>query len=188
MGTLQPPFMTIEEYMEFEEHSQFRHEYVNGIVHAMSGPSLAHVRIAGELFVAFKTHLRGSSCEPFATDAKLRIRSETDEIVYYPDIVVACNRDEWGTNYLCNPRLVAEVLSPSTEHIDRREKAMTYRRVTSIAEYALLEQDEHKVIVHRRAENWRPRAYTGPQAVVEFRSIGLSVPLAQIYEGTLSVA
>jgi Uma2 family endonuclease len=84
--------------------------------------------------------------------------------------------------------LVAEVLSPSTEHIDRREKAMTYDRVTSIAEYALLEQDEHKVIVHRRAENWRPRAYTGPQAVVEFRSIGLSVPLAQIYEGTLSVA
>ena len=181
----QPPFMTLDEYMEFEEQSSFRHEYVNGVVYAMSGPSLAHARITGELFVAFKTHLRGSPCEPFATDVKLRIRSETDEIVYYPDVVVACNRDEWGTNYVCNPKLVIETLSPSTGHIDRREKAMTYRRVSSIEEYVLLEQDTHKVIVHRRAENWKPHLYMGAQAVAEFRCIGLSVPLAQIYGGTL---
>jgi Uma2 family endonuclease len=179
------PFMTVDEYMKFEEQSSFRHEYVNGVVHAMSGPSLAHVRITGKLFVALETHLRGSPCEPFATDAKLRIRSEADEIIYYPDVVVACNRDEWGTNYVCNPKLVVEILSPSTEHIDRREKAMTYRRVVSIEEYVLLEQDEHKVIVHRRAENWKPQVYMGPQAVAEFRCISLSVPLAQIYAGTL---
>jgi Uma2 family endonuclease len=179
------PFMTVDEYMKFEEQSSFRHEYVNGVVHAMSGPSLAHVRITGKLFVALETHLRGSPCEPFATDAKLRIRSEADEIIYYPDVVVACNRDEWGTNYVCNPKLVVEILSPSTEHIDRREKAMTYRRVVSIEEYVLLEQDEHKVIVHRRAENWKPQVYMGPQAVAEFLCISLSVPLAQIYAGTL---
>jgi Uma2 family endonuclease len=179
------PFMTVDEYMKFEEQSSFRHEYVNGVVHAMSGPSLAHVRITGKLFVALETHLRGSPCEPFATDAKLWIRSEADEIIYYPDVVVACNRDEWGTNYVCNPKLVVEILSPSTEHIDRREKAMTYRRVVSIEEYVLLEQDEHKVIVHRRAENWKPQVYMGPQAVAEFRCISLSVPLAQIYAGTL---
>ena len=184
----QPPLMTVEEYMEFEEQSSFRHEYVNGVVHAMSGPSVAHVRITGELFVAFKSHLRGSPCEPFATDLKLRIRSETDEIFYYPDVVVACNRDEWGTNYVCNPKLVVETLSPSTEHIDRREKAMTYRRVATIEEYVLLEQDEHKVIVHRRAENWKPQTYMGPQGAAEFRCIGLSVPLAQIYRGTLPTA
>jgi Uma2 family endonuclease len=158
------------------------------IVHAMTGPTLAHARITGKILVAFTTHLRGSPCEPFATGAKLRIRSETDEIVYYPDLVVACNRDEWGTNYVCNPKLVIETLSPSTENIDRREKAMTYRRVASIEEYALLEQDEHKVVVHRRAEDWKPHMYVGRQAVAEFRCIGLSVPLAQIYGGTLPTA
>jgi Uma2 family endonuclease len=179
------PFMTVDEYMKFEEESPFRHEYVNGVVYTMSRPSIAHVRITGELFVAFKTHLRGSPCEAFVSDAKLRIRSETDEIFYCPDVVVACNRDEWGTNYVCNPKLVIETLSPSTQHIDRREKAMTYRRVSSIEEYVLLEQDEHKVIVHRRAESWKPHIYMGPQSVAEFRAIGLSVPLAQIYEGTL---
>jgi Uma2 family endonuclease len=190
----QPPLpavdehMTLDEYMKFEEQSSYRCEYVNGVVHAMSGPSIAHVRITGELFVAFKAHLRGSPCEPFATDAKLLIRSETDELVYYPDLVVACNREEWGKNYVCNPKLVIEVLSPSTKHIDRREKAMSYRRVDSVEEYVLFEQDKHQVIVHRRAENWKPHMYTGPQAVAEFRCIGLSVPLAQIYEGTLSAA
>ena len=183
-----PPLMTVEEYMEFEEQSSFRHEYVNGVVHAMSGPSVAHARITGKLFVAFETHLRGSPCEPFATDLKLRIRSEPDEIFYYPDVVVACNRDEWGKNYVCNPKLVVETLSPSTEHIDRREKAMTYRRVVSVEEYVLLDQDEHKVIVHRRAENWKPQVYMGPQAVAEFRCISLCVPLAQIYAGTLQAA
>ena len=182
------PFMTVDEYMELEEQSSFRHEYVNGVMYAMSGPTIAHVRITGELLVALKAHLRGSPCEPFASDAKLQIRSQTDEIVYYPDIVVACNRDEWGKNYVCNPKLVVEILSPSTEHIDRREKAMTYRRVASVEEYVLLEQDEHRVIVHRRAANWKPHTYVGPEAVAEFQSIGLSVPLTQIYLGTLPTA
>jgi Uma2 family endonuclease len=179
------PFMTLDEYMEFEEQSPHRNEYVNGIVHAMNGPSVAHARIAGELFVAVKAHLRSGPCEAFATDIKLQIRSETEEIVYYPDLVIACNRTEWGDDYVCNPKLVAEILSPSTRHIDRREKAMTYRRVISIEEYVLLEQGEHRVTVHRRAENWRPEVYSGSQSVAEFRSISLAVPLAQIYAGTL---
>lgn len=183
-----PPSMSIDEYFEFDEHSQVRHEYVNGIVYAMSGPSLAHVRITGKLFVSLQTHLDGGPCEAFATDAKLRIRADTDEIVYYPDLVVACNREEWGERFVCNPKLVAEVLSPSTRRIDLREKATTYRRVASIEEYVMLEQKEHKVSVHRRTEGWNPQVYSGPQAIAEFRSVSLSLPLSQIYEGTLSAA
>jgi Uma2 family endonuclease len=151
----------------------------------MTGASLAHVRITRELVSAFRSHLRGGPCEPFSTDLKLLIRSDTDEIFYYPDVIVACQREHWGPNYVRNPKLVAEILSPSTQHIDRREKAMTYRRIASVEEYVLLAQDDHKVTVQRRAENWRPQSYSGPEAAVEFRSIGLSVPLAQIYEGTL---
>ena len=181
----QHPFMTIDEYLEFEEQSPVRHEYVNGAVYAMNGVSVAHARIARELVMTVGGHLRGGPCELFSTDLKLRIRTDTDEVFYYPDMMVACQRDDWGANYVRNPKLVAEILSPSTQHIDRREKAMTYRRIASLEEYVLLAQDDHKVIVHRRAENWRPQSYTGPQATVEFRSIGLSVPLAQIYEGTL---
>jgi Uma2 family endonuclease len=180
-----PPFMTVDEYLQFEEQSPLRHEYVNGAIYAMNGASLAHVRITRELASAFRGHLRGGPCEPFSTDLKLLIRSDTDEIFYYPDVMVACQREHWGPDYVRNPKLVAEVLSPSTQHIDRREKAMTYRRIASVEEYVLLAQDDHNVIVQRRAENWRPQSYSGPEATVEFRSIGLSVPLVQIYEGTL---
>lgn len=185
---LNPYFMTLEEFLEFAEHGPLRYEYVNGVIHAMTAPAIAHSRMAGELFVAVKAHLRGGPCEVFATAVNLYIRSASDEIVYIPDLVVACNREEWDKNWLCNPKLVAEILSPSTRHIDQREKAMTYRRVNSIEEYVLLEQSEHKVTVHRRADQWKPQVYSGPDAVAEFRSISLSVPLAQIYAGTLPAA
>jgi Uma2 family endonuclease len=184
-AAVQPPFMTVDEYMEFEEKSPIRHEYVNGAIYAMNGVSVAHARIARELVVAVIGHLRGGPCELFSTDLKLQIRSDTDDVIYYPDMMIACQRDDWGPNYVRNPKLVAEILSPSTQHIDRREKAMTYRRIASLEEYVLLAQDDHRVVVQRRAENWRPQVYSGPQATVDFRSIGLSVPLAQIYEGTL---
>jgi Uma2 family endonuclease len=177
--------MTVDEYLEFEEKSPVRHEYVNGAIYEMTGVSVAHARIARELIMAVADHLRGGPCEPFSTSLKLLIRSDTDEVFYYPDMMIACQRDDWKKNYVRNPKLVAEILSPSTQHIDRREKAMTYRRIASLEEYVLLAQDDHKVIVQRRADNWRPQSYSGPEAMVEFRSIGLSVPLAQIYEGTL---
>jgi Uma2 family endonuclease len=181
-----PLYMTLEQYLEFEEKSPLRHEYVNGVVQAMSTPSLAHAIIADELSFVFKAHLRGSPCRVFASIHQLRINSATDDIVYRPDVTVACNSEEWGKNYVCNPKLVAEVLSPSTERIDRREKALTYRAVNSIEEYVLIEQDKHKVIIHRRAENWVPHIYEGAESVAEFRSISLVVPLTQIYAGTLS--
>jgi Uma2 family endonuclease len=177
--------VTVDDYLEFEENSPVRHEYVNGSIYAMSGVSVAHARIARELVMAVGGHLRGGPCEPFSASLKLLIRTDIDEIFYYPDMMIACQRDDWGPNYVRNPKLVAEILSPSTQHIDRREKAMTYRRIASLEEYVLLAQDDHRVVVQRRAENWRPQMYSGPQATVEFRSIGLSVPLAQIYEGTL---
>ncbi|MEA3179103.1 MAG: hypothetical protein QOI59_2626 [Gammaproteobacteria bacterium] len=185
---LNPSYMTLEEFFKFSEGSPLRYEYVNGVIHAMTGPSIAHCRIAGELHVAVKSHLRGGPCEAFVSGANVQIRSQTDEIVYIPDLVVACNREEWDKNWLCNPKLVAEILSPSTRDTDLREKAMTFRRVSSVEEYVLIEQSEHKVTVHRRAEKWRPQVYSGPDAVADFRSIALTVPLAQIYAGTLPAA
>lgn len=83
-----------------------------------------------------------------------------------------------------NPKLVVEILSNSTQHVDRREKAMTYQRVEAIEEYVLIAQNQPRVIVHRRADDWSPVLHSSMDARVEFRSIGLSLALAQIYEGT----
>lgn len=179
-----PLLMTFEEYMTFEERSPLRHEYVNGSVHAMTGASLAHNAIAVALVVALESHLGSGPCKVFALGAKLEIRSDSDEIVYYPDLMVACRPEDWTDNAVRNPKLVMEILSPSTQHVDRREKAMTYGRVASIEEYVLVAQTPHRVIVHRRDRRWRPVIYCGPDSSVELRSIGLSLPLAGIYTGT----
>lgn len=181
----EPLFMTWEEYLAFEEQSPYRHEYVNGTVYAMSGASLAHNRIAQELVVAFRTHLRGGPCEPFFLEAKLEIRTGRDQIMYYPDVLVSCRPEDRTEQAVRNPKLVVEILSKSTQHIDRREKAMTYQRVEAIEEYVLIAQNQPRVIVHRRAEDWRPMLYSSLDARVEFRSIGLHLALAQIYEGSV---
>ena len=182
----EPLFMSWDEYLAFEEQSPYRHEYVNGTVHAMSGASLAHNRIAQKLVIAFGTHLKGGPCEPFFLEAKLEIRAGRERIMYYPDLMVSCRPEDRTDQIVQNPKLVVEILSKSTQHIDRREKAMTYQRVEAIEEYALIAQHQPRVIVHRRAEGWRPMLCSGLDAQVEFRSIGLPLALAQIYEGTLA--
>ena len=182
----EPLFMSWEEYQAFEEQSPYRHEYVNGAVYAMSGASLAHNRIAQELVIALRSHLRGTPCEPFFLEAKLEIRAGRDQIMYYPDVLVSCRPEDRTDHSVRNPKLVVEILSKSTQHIDRREKAMTYERVEAIEEYALIAQSQPRVIVHRRADEWRPILYSSMDARIEFRSIGLEIPLAQIYAGTLT--
>jgi Uma2 family endonuclease len=104
--------VTVDEYLEFEESSPVRHEYVNGEIYEMSGASVAHARIAREMVIAIRNHLRGGPCEPFSANLKLLIRSDTDEIIYYPDVMVACQREDWGKDFVRNPKLVAEILSP----------------------------------------------------------------------------
>lgn len=181
----EPLFMTWDEYLVFEEQSPYRHEYVNGTVYAMSGASLAHNRIAQKLVIAFGSHLKGGPCEPFFLEAKLEIRAGRDQIVYYPDVMVSCRPEDRTDQIVRNPKLVVEILSKSTQHIDRREKAMTYQRVEAIEEYVLIAQNQSRIIVHRRAEGWHPMLSSSMDAQIEFRSIGLRMPLAQIYEGSL---
>lgn len=183
---LNPPLMTFDEFLEFAEQSALRYEFVNGVVYAMTGASLAHNRVAALLFSAANAHLKGGPCRVFPAGTNLRIQSDTDDVEYLPDLMVACDPKEWTDQWVRNPKLVAEVLSPSTQRIDRREKALIYRQVKSIEEYLLLEQSEPKVTVLRRANEWRQQIYIGTDTVLELRSIGLSVPLAQIYESALS--
>jgi Uma2 family endonuclease len=176
-----PPYMTEEEYLEFEESSPMRHEYVNGAVYAMSGATLAHNRIVSRLHVALQRRLRGRPCEVFIQDLKLKLTPDPDKFFYYPDVMVSCDRAGWYEKYITNPRLVIEVLSSSTKHIDRREKALNYHRIDTIDEYVIVAQHGYQVTAQRRADNWVPQVMSGPDAIAEFRSVGVSVPLVEIY-------
>ncbi len=105
---------------------------------------------------------------------------------YYPDMLVIADSDRRADGgdkmqFVRSPKLIAEVISPATENIDRREKAMMYREIASLEEYVLIAQEECEVTIYRRRQNWRPFVCYALEELAEFRSIGLSLPLAHIY-------
>lgn len=175
--------MTFEEYLEFEEQSRIRHEYIAGEIFAMTGVTKRHNRIAGRIYGAFASHLAGGPCDAYISDVKVRLQVNRDTHVYYPDVMVVCDRDPNEDLYVANPKLIVEVLSASTAGVDRHEKRVAYREITTLKEYVIVAQKGVEVTVFRRDENWMPVVLDALEAAVELPSIGLTLPLAQIYDG-----
>ena len=175
-----------EQYLEAERAAEIRHEYVDGYTHAMDETPMSHKRIAGSLFGQLGNHLRGHRCEAFAINMKVRIPPRFGNIFYYPDMVVTCTADEDDDEYyLSQPTIIAEVLSDSTEQIDRREKALAYRQVPTIQIYVIIEQKRIAATVLRRAEQgWRAEELEGPDSVLRLETIGFETPLRTLYERT----
>lgn len=171
-----------EDYLAFEESSEVRHEYVGGEIHAMSGGSAEHNKIAGNIYASLRGKLRGSRCQVFLLDFKLRLEVAREDIFYYPDVMVSGHPAGIEKLYLRLPTLICEVLSPSTETIDRREKKIIYQQIPTLEEYVIVAQDRREVILCRRARNWAPEIFTAPDAVIEFGSIKQTMTLAEIYE------
>ena len=177
--------LSVADYLAFEFSGPVRHEYVAGEIHAMGGASRAHNKIAGNLFAHFHTGLRGGPCEVFAQDFKVRLEVAREEFFYYPDVVVSCHPASIEQYFLRAPTLIVEVLSPTTETIDRREKHTHYRQAPTLEEYVLAAQDKREVTVFRRATGWQGEVFTAPEARVEFRSIKQTMTIAEIYAGAL---
>ena len=175
---------TVEEYLALEESSSERHEYVAGQIYAMSEPLQPHKLISGNIFAPLHVHLRGTPCRPYMDSTRVHIRARGDDYFYYPDILVACGqeRDKKG-RFVDEHRLVMEVMSRSTERIDRREKAFTYRELPTIEEIVLISQKSPLVTVYRRIDEWAPVVLSSPEQALELKSVGLALPLQQIYEG-----
>ena len=175
--------MTLDEFFEFQERTPITYEYVNGIIRAMSGPSVAHCLITQNIFRLVDARLRGGPCEAFCTGGQLQLTFGKDEIIYHPDVYVSCDRNAWSEKTVVNPRFVVEVLSPSTQHIDRREKLVNYCRLISLEEYVIVSQRRAELEIYRRENNWRQDVVDTPGAVAEFRSLDVTVALADIYDG-----
>jgi Uma2 family endonuclease len=175
-----------EEYLHLEVQSATRHEYVRGDVFAMTGGTLRHNLITGNVFAALRAHLRDTSCRAFINDVRLRVAKANAH--YYPDLLVSCARegapDDLASAGVDDAVLVIEVLSESTELVDRREKLQAYRTLTSLSEYALISQDRPHVEIHRRRGDigWEKIEYSAGETV-ELASVRLSIGMRDIYEG-----
>ncbi|MBI4540986.1 MAG: Uma2 family endonuclease [Gemmatimonadetes bacterium] len=173
---------SVEEYLRCEQASDVRHEYVAGGPYALADASRRHNRIALNIATRLVAAARGGSCRVYAGDVKLRA---AQDIIYYPDVMVACGpagRDPLVEDAPC---LVIEVTSPSTDAIDRREKLVVYKQIPSLEGYVIVDQDRRRVERHWRDEagHWihAEAADTGT-IPLPCPEVGLS--LDDIYEGT----
>ncbi|NEN93795.1 MAG: Uma2 family endonuclease [Okeania sp. SIO3H1] len=153
--------MTAEEYLEWEAKQEFRHEYVDGEILAMTGASLPHVDIALSFYRALYPHLRQRGCRVYVSDAK--VQDAKNNRYFYPDLVISCNADDLKSrDFIQHPSIIIEVLSPSTKGYDRDDKFKYYRQISTLQEYILVDSESISVEIYQRGEGrmWLYSAYT----------------------------
>ncbi len=178
---LKSDFITVEDYINHEEDGDLRHEYINGITHAMGGASANHNLISLNLATLFKTVARPTPCKVFIADMKVSLNIAGEDIFYYPDVLVSCDPEDNEPYFRKAPCLIVEVLSPTTERIDRREKFLAYTTLPSLQEYILISQEEQVVTLFRRSNEWQPEIFR-TQEKFTLECLDCTLTLDEIYE------
>jgi Uma2 family endonuclease len=175
--------MTVAEYLEMERKSEIRHEYVDGYIRAMSGETPRHNRIAGNVYRAFENRFENQPCSAYIEGIRVRV---TPTQYRYPDIVALCGEEQFDNDNppaLLNPSVLVEVLSPSTQEFDRREKFIEYRQIAEMTDYLLIGQDQILVIHYARQSptQWMVREYAALTDSLTLASLDVTVTLGEIY-------
>jgi Uma2 family endonuclease len=185
MSSQPTTYLTPEEYLAMERKAEYKNEYIDGEIVAMTGASRKHNLIAVNIAREISQQLRGRPCETYSSDMRVRVPSA--RLYTYPDIVVACGEPQFEDDYvdtLLNPTLIIEVLSESTELYDRGKKFGFYRTIESLAEYLLIAQDERQIeqFVRQSDERWLLSEHRSPEATVELASIQCFLELREVYD------
>jgi Uma2 family endonuclease len=183
--------MSVEEYFRLDENTfNGKYEYIDGVARLMSGGSVAHDRISRNVANAIDQHFLSGPRTVFGTDVRTFIGKKANgkEHYYYPDVTVSCDvADRRPDNQVIrSPRIVVEVLSPSTEKSDRGIKLKNYKNVPSIQEIVLIDQFIKAVEVYRRdredGTTWS-HAFYGRGQVIELQSVDVFVSMDEVYKG-----
>ena len=173
-------WVSVEEYLAIDNASDVRFEYVHGQLRMLAGGSRNHALIAHNLHGLLHYHLHGTPCAAYTSDMRVQVAIDR---YYYPDVTVSCDENE-AENALYSPRVVFEVLSPSTEAIDRTEKLEAYRELPSVEDYVLVSSERQAVEVHhrdRKQNYWITRIY-GIGGTVRIESLNAEFLMDEIYE------
>lgn len=186
MGTAPVLRLSTDEYLAIDRAAELESEYHDGEVIPMSAVSWTHSQLSGRIYRRFEERLEDGPCKIGV--APIRIRISSTKYVC-PDVAVICGQPAFTDEHadtITNPRVIVEVLSPSTSDYDRGGKFALYRELASFEEYLLVFQDRVRVETYRKtAEGWLLRSFDGLEAVVTLHSLGISIPLAEIYKGIL---
>ena len=180
---------TFDQYLMLEEDSGSKHEFLDGQVWAMSGGSPDHAAVAGNLLTLLNVQLSGKKCRVFTSD--LRVRVVATGLGTYPDVSVVCGRIELDSqderrHTVINPRLLVEVLSPSTETYDRGEKLRHYQQIVSIEEVVLVAHDRQEIeVVRREADGSWTRHLARDGDVARLTSVSCELSVREVYRNPL---
>jgi Uma2 family endonuclease len=171
--------VSVSDYFEGEQLSEIRHEYIDGQVYAMGDASDRHGLIVGNLFMSLRPRSREKRCQLFIADMKVRLKISGQDIFYYPDLLLSCEPTDREIYFRQAPCLIVEVLSESTERVDRREKMLAYQTLPSLQEYVLVSQDDRQVEVYRRRNEWKPDGINDGRFYLD--CLDLSVSIDDVY-------
>lgn len=180
-------YVSPEDYLRMEAQSPLRHEYVAGGIYAMTGASLRHNILGGNLYSALRAHLKTSPCRVFMEGVKLHVAR--DNAYYYPDVIVSCDprlQSITGDSVAIDqPTVLVEVLSASTEGVDRREKFLAYRKLASLKEYVLVQQEKIEIELFRRQGDvgWEHCVFSAGDELL-LASLDFRCALSDVYEGS----
>jgi Uma2 family endonuclease len=185
MSAQPTPRLTPEEYLAIERAAEFKSEYYDGQVFAMSGGTFPHVLTISNLSRSLGNALAPCGCRVLSSDLRVRAAGRA---YCYPDVAVVCEAPRFADDQkdtLLNPIVLVEVLSKSTEAHDRGLKFTRYRLIESLQEYVLVSQVEPRIEVFQRGPGaeWIFRDFSGLDARCHLASLACDVPLAAVYEG-----
>ena len=180
--------MTVEEYLAFEAMSQEKHEYVDGWVYplfpevnGMVGGTNNHAALTGNVAATLHVALRHSPCIVYSPDLRVQIDATTYR---YPDVSVSCDPRDLNAGEeqrIHHPTVLVEVLSETTEEIDRGDKLAEYRALPSVQDYLLVNYTARLVEhYHRSGALWTYGAYAAGQSIA-LESLGVTLTVDEVY-------
>ena len=177
---------SLKDYFEQEDSATYRSEYYAGKIVAMAGASSNHVHINNNLFRLLVREIKDDSCEPFVNDLRVQFANS----IFYPDLVIVCGEAKFAeTKFatLLNPTVIFEILSPSTESVDRILKLDSYRNIESVKDYMIISQDRACIEHHSRefGDRWFVNIIIGLEAILQIETLGCELPLSAIYAKTI---
>lgn len=179
------PYLSPQDYLALERQAEWKSEYLDGEMIAMTGASRRHSLIVANWIGELRQQLKRRTCEVHTND--LRVRVSASGLYTYPDVIVVCGEPRFEDDHvdtLLNPTLITEVLSPTTESYDRGKKFEHYRALESLSEYLLVAQDEPRVeqFLRQDGNHWLFTATAGLDATVTLSSIQCELALSEIYD------
>jgi Uma2 family endonuclease len=175
------------DFLELEEASNVKHEFLDGEIYAMAGGTPEHAALAVAVSSALHVQLRGGPCRVYSSD--LRVRVLATSLATYPDVSVVCGaaeRDPESPTTVVNPIVVLEVLSDGTVEYDRGDKLDHYRRIPSLQAVVLIDHRERRIETWRKARDRWTRTVATSGEEVELAAIGARLEVDAVYEGVLA--